>query len=120
MTKYVNENIWEELVKQAGIIEKAKNLAKPGFLGKIKSTVHPPSGTINYAEIRAAEIAKKRAMPQATLSYSKGQAPVYTAPGKSIEESKALAKAKLEQQSQKRISNALQGGYSDPQIRRTI
>ena len=121
----LNEGIWEELVKQAGlattvknVAQKAKNIAKPAMGGIAHPTTPPSGGVVNYAKIRAEEIAKKRAQPSSTLSYSHGQAPVYTAPGKTMAESADAAKAKLQEQSQKRMSNALKGGYTDPQIRR--
>jgi len=123
----LNEGIWDEFMKQANlattvknVAKKAKNIAKPTMGGVAHPTVAPSDGILNYAKIRAEEIAKKRAQPSATLSYSKGQSPVYTAPGKSIEESKAIAQAKVKEQSQNRMTHAMKGGYTDPQIRRYL
>ena len=73
----------------------------------------PPTVT-DYGKADAQWQAKKP--PPSTLTYGKGGQVAYTAPGKTVEQSKAVAQQKVQAQTQGRLANAVKGGYTDPQM----
>lgn len=72
-----------------------------------------PSVT-DYGKAKAQWQAKKP--PSSTMTYGKGGQIDYTAPGKTVEQSKAIGQQKALEHSQRRLANAAKGGYTDPQL----
>jgi hypothetical protein len=120
---------WNGFYKQAGLINNALSrvgkvlgktpLKTPTKVGpalnykeinKIKTPANP--GSLNYGEMNA--VTPKAPAPKA-LYYGAGGSVAQIGPGKSIEQSKMLGQQKAKDLSQKQVSNATKGGYTESQ-----